>query len=1705
MDTLSALQQEIAEARARLAAADDAYYQALQAWSLSGEGAERLGPLRQLRETRDAAQASLDGAIVRLAALGEPATLIEQVPADCPFLLLPLRLEARYLTRLHVVRDLDPGDLVDVANLPLAGRLANPGFKTDEDGVTSYQVPALDSLRVPPPLLQALREAALQVRSGSFIRRKPDREELWIRIYPDEVFTEALERSLLATEAEAGRAFWGKIWAGVDADEAWLGLADGTTAPRAAWILHATRPTNFRPGAPLDAAPRFPEVPLKDGPYTRAPVGRLLPERFVVRLTRGRTSREFTGRPVPEPLPLGLDPTLDPLAEDAESAFVSEKTTLRAPASLRWVHDLEAAERAGLAIRVDLAQHPEFQDGVDSIVVLGAKLSADAAEGARLLDAHLENCLYKEKGLGILPQGTPTNKSERETGTRGREAEARRVFGALWAPSAGPGSDEARLRGALGLREDLHFPDGHVTDIDEALTMNRLLWPATFGYYLLNFFTPDLAEATREQVRLFFTRYVSGRGLLPVLRMNSQPYGVIPITSFDHWTYGPGPVGEEAFLAGLWTGFLSRLSAQWKAMAAQVAAENAAAASSHHLDEAFLRMMGMSAASVRFHKQMMVGAGFQEALRSIQPAALTELSRDASFNPRMRGTELAAAGLDPAHYRTLTDSYSSPQDRRRIRWHAVDALPMSEERGLQRLPEKAWNYLEWLAQARLEHIWTLDFSGVPPGDEPLNGNAAAFTLLARLCRQAVLRTFLEAGLRKTEPNPGLWLLKARDLEPEHLHDRPIAVNPAALVANNKLHQLYRPVIQRFGLTAPFTLDPDRWSYLKPIAPQLDQPGADPALQGILEMKAALTRLSRLPTARLERLLTEHLDLCSHRLDAWMLGLVNQRLDKQRAAKPRGIGLGAFGYLLDLKPASRRAVRFVEETPERLPAAPENLPHAAIPVVNLDLALEQGISPSRNWDRVYFYIGEQGSPAIRLDTRTGTLEPDDQASDAGSHGYLHAPSLGHAAAAAILYAGHLNHKQDTSAESLAIKLNAPRTRMALELLQGMQRGATLAELLGYHLERSLHERGLDAFLHDVRKAFPLRRAEAPNAPPQPLTTTDGLAVVEAFRKTPVPALLNSVAAAVRDIEDRLDAVGDLLLAESVFQTAQGSTERAAAALRTLNSGGQVVMPEFIRTPQHGMVINHRVGIVFEPGGPDDTGHVWARPGTSPRTSLNRRLNRWLARQLPAPQDIAIALTLPDGVRKKLTVKQLGIEPIDFLHACPAGFDQGDASPLAVAASLKARELFGVAEMEAASQPGETGNGSVPSLRVDFKSRDGFRPGDVSVFEVSAIVACLRKLAAESRFLAPDDFHLPGAPRAGDDKIKPANVLSALEGLRAGGGPLTVAATRVRQAATQLAAALRAAEPLPVHQAGEALHRALYRAWLHGSADAAGGNLSDYSPASTGLLMERAEQVARDLEQRRAALDAAMGSIPAGLAGAPLFRRLEEAAAAVFGRGLRLFPEIELESASKVAAALGGRALLDNADPDAVDRWMQQAALTRQPLRAFRRAVLLREALGPAASDQDLAIVQLPFRDGQRQAWIGGPFSPDADSSDLAFVSLVLESGAAIDPRSVLSGMMVDEWPEFVPSRTARTGVAFHYNQPNSEPPQALLLAVAPVEGGNWRWEYLRGAVMDALALAQKRLVTPANVTRQNAALAHVLPAVALPLTPEENRTPNVEVL
>ena len=186
----------------------------------------------------------------------------------------------------------------------------------------------------------------------------------------------------------------------------------------------------------------------------------------------------------------------------------------------------------------------------------------------------------------------------------------------------------------------------------------------------------------------------------------------------------------------------------------------------------------------------------------------------------------------------------------------------------------------------------------------------------------------------------------------------------------------------------------------------------------------------------------------------------------------------------------------------------------------------------------------------------------------SAGYVHAPSLAHASTAAVLRSGFLAHGGSAD-DVLAVDLSSARVRRALDLIDGVRHGEQLAAVLGYRIERDLRERQLGQYILGLRAVAPLT-VEVDGttdvvAAAVGGSVADGEKLVDLHAEgrlfgadgQPFPgddpnrAVIESVIAGAADT---VDALADVLLAESVHQLVRGDMASASAALAAIDEGG-----------------------------------------------------------------------------------------------------------------------------------------------------------------------------------------------------------------------------------------------------------------------------------------------------------------------------------------------------------------------------------------------------------------------------------------------------------------------------------------------------------------------------------------------------------------------
>ncbi len=171
---------------------------------------------------------------------------------------------------------------------------------------------------------------------------------------------------------------------------------------------------------------------------------------------------------------------------------------------------------------------------------------------------------------------------------------------------------------------------------------------------------------------------------------------------------------------------------------------------------------------------------------------------------------------------------------------------------------------------------------------------------------------------------------------------------------------------------------------------------------------------------------------------------------------------------------------------------------------------------------------------------------------------------------------------------------------------------------------------------------------------------------------------------------------------------------------------------------------------------------------------------------------------------------------------------------------------------------------------------------------------------------------------------------------------------------------------------------------------------------------------------------------------------------------------------------------------IDDWLYGLARVRPKLAAWENVVMLGEALGAAPAE--LTPVQLPFVANDR--WTALEFdTANATTNDRLLYTA--HFAKPFQPAGDQCGLVIDEWPEVVPTTDLVSGLTFHFDRPNSQPPQTMLLALPPVLRGNWNWNDLVAMLNQTLDDARKRGVEPALIDSSN--YAQFLPATVMAVT------------
>jgi hypothetical protein len=614
------------------------------------------------------------------------------------------------------------------------------------------------------------------------------------------------------------------------------------------------------------------------------------------------------------------------------------------------------------------------------------------------------------------------------------------------------------------------------------------------------------------------------------------------------------------------------------------------------------------------------------------------------------------------------------------------------------------------------------------------------------------------------------------------------------------------------------------------------------------------------------------------------------------------------------------------------------------------------------------------------------------------------------------------------------------RTASWVLDAVHNGQPLGAVLGYRLERDLHDSHLSDIVDDIRAVFPARSApEGEGAREQvvPHDVVDGERAWDAWKDGGINALgawvgglagrQGDLDAVMRRVDIAVEAVADLLVAEGVHQIVSGNSAKAAATLNAVAYGDPPPDDfDVLRSPRNGIVFTNRVVLALQ----GDTG-VAGWDATAPRARMAPLLEAWAERLLGPPAQWTCDVVTGSDDEPEVTSFTLaslpGLCALDVIHEATA-VASGAQSPLADRI------------VAAADRPGG---------RVGQTT-----PGGLGWEQLLAVAGALRDLLSASRPLNGQDLLPPDAAQLAEP-VPPAEV-SALK------ATLDALVADLKQATADLTAA----QAVSGAAAARAALSQLVGFGVAAAAQAA--SVPDETIiGSNGVALAAASAATRTLEAVNAALGVTEATPNPGIT----FDKLLAAARALLGPTTTLTPLLAAVPDLAVSPDLSA------SGPYAAADWLTRTGRVRPAVSALEDVRMFGAALGLA--DLPLRVTQTPCAPGD--AWVGGVLPEIADARNplrrrklpgRATTHLVFVSHAGLDPAAPLAGLVLDQFTEVIPAESQTTGIGLHYDAPNARPPQSILLAVHPNPSRAdlpWSWPMVESMLRETIAMAQLRTV------------------------------------
>jgi hypothetical protein len=420
-------------------------------------------------------------------------------------------------------------------------------------------------------------------------------------------------------------------------------------------------------------------------------------------------------------------------------------------------------------------------------------------------------------------------------------------------------------------------------------------------------------------------------------------------------------------------------------------------------------------------------------------------------------------------------------------------------------------------------------------------------------------------------------------------------------------------------------------------------------------------------------------------------------------------------------------------------------------------------------------------------------------------------------------------------------------------------------------------------------------------------------------------------------------------------------------------------------------------------------------------------------------------------RELRLSDLRLGPLDFIYA-----NEGsrDAAP----SEIEQRLLYTAARKAPAIPPGQI-------LRINPTRQPTFAATDVSYAEFVEVLRTARKLITSVRGIDASDLGTPAQNQA------PA--IDLVE--------LTARADRGQSVLSSVTTVLTRALATPTTTVLDALRDAILGAATFGIPGAVPFSATGDSAVDRATLLSQGTSVAKELTARTTQLTALATGFNAATATADdQYDQQVARLRAVFGKSFVVLPRFTAANALELEKALADNVKIQDNDSLAAATWFQRSSRVRDGISRLDASLRYAESL-ETGEKLSLRVTQLPYQPNDR--WIALPLKPGQPLSTSRF-SLIVQSLPTLDVKLPMTGLLIDEWVEVMPNPKETTALVFQYDQPDSAPPQSILLAVPPDPDQPWNLWQLQQVLLETLDLARIRAVDPDTLDE----VGHYLPAM-----------------